>query len=200
MECSEQPYPLPLPPGWVDRGVTRGARIAVGGPGLLLCTAGAGAAAPAVAAGDRDVLVLDTERVRCRGGIAAERTLVAVADEQGRSLTVEHWRYPPGHPVAEAVAVLPTGAYASLVDACTAALRGRRSGAAPAPMSTTAPRADLVVTVLEGRHAGPVGAGWTAAGPGWSCPAWTGRGTSPAPRCPAGWPAWSASGPARGRT
>ena len=101
------------------------------------------------------MLVLDSEPVRCRGGGTADRTLVAVTDERGRSLSVEHWRYPPGHPVAEAVAVLPTGAYAQLEASCTAALRGRRPAAAPAAAPAPAPpRADLQVTVLAGRHAG----------------------------------------------
>jgi hypothetical protein len=135
----------------VDRGGAGEARIATGGPGLLVCRTG-DAVAGAPAAG-LEVLVLDTEPVRCRGGRTAERTLVAVADGHGRSLTVEHWRYPPGDPVAEAVAVLPTGAYAQLGPSCTAALRGRTAAAAP-DFVAAAPRADLRVTVLAGRHAG----------------------------------------------
>lgn len=146
MASSEPPFPLPLPAGWVDRGLAGGARIAVGGPGFLLCRTSTDA--PAEPAGEAEILVLDTEPVRCRGGVTAERTLLAATDQRGRSLTVEHWRYP----ASEAVAVLPTGAYAALVDTCTAALRGRRSGAAPVPPPPA--RADLAVTVLAGRHPG----------------------------------------------
>jgi hypothetical protein len=154
---SDSPFPLPLPPGWVDRGEAGGHRIAAParspGPALLLCRGDAAAAAGGSLDAWPDVLVLDTEPVRCRGGGTADRTLVAVADEHGRSLTVEHWRYPPEHPVDEAVAVLPTGAYAQLGPSCTAALRGRT--AAPAPdLVATAPEADLRVTVFAGKHVG----------------------------------------------
>lgn len=158
MGSSDPGFPLPLPPGWVDAGEVGGCRAAASGSALLLCGPASGragaAGVPPVGDVPAEVVVLDREPVRCRGGVVADRTLLAVSAGSGRSLTVEHWRYPEGHEPAEAVAVVPTGAYARLAASCTAALRGRRGSAPPPAAPAGGLRASLRVSVLAGPYRG----------------------------------------------
>jgi hypothetical protein len=141
--ASNPRLPLRLPDGWRDCGERDGVHLVMadgdppapmlvyvripGSTPTSVDSAAAGAALGSALAGEHDdVLVLDTEVVRCLGGRSAVRVLAAVTHPSGLALTVEQWSIDDGTAVHMFTAIIPTERYASVVSSLHRVLRGAR--------------------------------------------------------------------------